>query len=133
MGFNHSKIILILLTILPSCSFDPENMKIVSKISDNYYAAENVGYSNEGIMIVFSKDKESFQVLSSNCIEIYQKDTSIFYISNWNPKDTSAYEYYYLKMNNAGNNTSEEPRLIDKNSYLKRTKDASKVILSITH
>jgi len=102
---------------ISSCSFDHDDMRIISKIDGNYYLAEHPGYSNDGNMIVYTKDKEMFQVLSPNCSAVYKGSGIVFFIKR---VDSNNVEYYRLKTKDSlGNGQANSPVVIDKVDFFK--------------
>jgi hypothetical protein len=72
-------IVLFYSFFIESCAFDPPNGEQI-ELGNNYFACFSTYSINNGITIEYSKDKQIFMQVASNCIKIYQ-DTNVIAFS----------------------------------------------------
>lgn len=125
MGRIYCKIIIISISFfLNSCAFDPPNGKLL-ELGKDYYASYNKPMSNDGIEIMYSKDKETFKILASNCINIYRDSNFIFYSKTPFEEDTINIEYYTFEIK-----SKSEIKQINKFNFEKETSKLEKIQFS---
>jgi hypothetical protein len=117
-------IILLLISFINSCSFDPPDAKL-KELKGNYYVAFESHAINDGLKIVYTEDNQIFEDISSNCIDIYQDENFIFFSKTLFEGDTTNYEYFEININK-----KKEPKKIDKAYFDNRVSSLNKINFS---
>ncbi len=129
MGRYNVKIILISVCIsFLSCSFDQNNLRPILNLKGNYFLADNPSYSNDGLMIVYTKNNEFYEIISSNCTAFYRNDSTILF-SKRTYLESNEIEYYYLKVDSIQTNN---PVLISRNTFFKQIQKLEEVKIPIS-
>lgn len=121
MGRNYYKLISVFfISLISSCAFDPPEEKL-EELGGNYFVSYDSYLPNDGLKIVYTKDKELFKVIASNCIAIY-RDSSVIVFSKNQFEDDTKTEYFTINLD-----TKNELRKIDRTTYNRKVSGLQKI------
>ena len=121
-------ILLFFCAMMMSCAFEQDNFRIISNIEGNYYLTDDPTNPNDGLKIVYTKDKQFYQTLSSNCFDIYFGVGSILFSTKAFSKSIEV-EHYYIKTDSASSDYNT-PILITDVSFFKQIKRLKELKIS---
>ncbi len=99
MGRHYSNaIILFFVLLITSCAFDPPEGKL-QELGGDYYLSYDSHSPNDGLKIVYTKDKELLKVVASNCLAIYRDSNLIVFSKSLFEGDTTNKEYFQIYLN----------------------------------
>ncbi len=102
---------------ISSCRFEGDEIKILGVISGHYFVLKEVGSVGYGLEIGYSLYNENYQIIATNCNDIYfNKDTIVYSIKNSTDSQIIGYHLIIIDSNHR-DGLADEPLQIRKKSF----------------